>query len=102
MVMLWFDVQFADLLQPIYSSGQNPFASTHSLDANPFEDPFTEPQTVPYGQSADAARMEQLSQRERDLERREQELNQRAETLRKGGRNNWPPCSLFAMIHAAL
>ncbi|KAI6005633.1 scamp family-domain-containing protein [Pisolithus albus] len=62
---------------------QNPFASTHSLDANPFDDPTpTQDKT---------ARQRDLEQRERDLERREQELNQRAEHIRKHGRNNWPP-----------
>ncbi|EIM90107.1 scamp-domain-containing protein [Stereum hirsutum FP-91666 SS1] len=73
--------------------GKNPFGSSHSLDANPFDDPFSEPPpSVPYGQSsADAARMQQLSERERDLERREQELNQKAENIRRNGRNNWPP-----------
>ncbi|KAI6036263.1 scamp family-domain-containing protein [Pisolithus microcarpus] len=62
---------------------QNPFASTHSLDANPFDDPApTQDKT---------ARQRDLEQRERDLQRREQELNQRAEHIRKHGRNNWPP-----------
>ena len=57
---------------------QNPFASTHSLDANPFDDA--------------PARRPDLDTRERDIERREQELNQRTEHIRKFGRNNWPPC----------
>ncbi|KDQ60946.1 hypothetical protein JAAARDRAFT_67364 [Jaapia argillacea MUCL 33604] len=63
---------------------QNPFASTHSLDTNPFEDPAETSQQY-------EARMTDLSQRERDLERREQELNQKADHIRKHGRNNWPP-----------
>ncbi|KAF7304814.1 Secretory carrier membrane protein 2 [Mycena kentingensis (nom. inval.)] len=62
---------------------QNPFASTHSLDTNPFEDP------TPQQQPADV-RLEQLRQRELDLERREQELANKAEHIRKNGRNNWP------------
>ncbi|KAI6128300.1 scamp family-domain-containing protein [Pisolithus croceorrhizus] len=62
---------------------QNPFASTHSLDANPFDDP------API--QGKTARQRDLEQRERDLERREQELNQRAEHIRRHGRNNWPP-----------
>jgi len=62
---------------------QNPFASAHSLDTNPFDDP-TQP-------AEDGARAEELRRRERDLERREQELNQRAEHIRTHGRNNWPP-----------
>ncbi|KZT09502.1 scamp-domain-containing protein [Laetiporus sulphureus 93-53] len=69
---------------------ENPFASTHSLDANPFEDPIPEP-SLNYASTTDAARLETLSQRERDLERREQELNQKAEHIRRFGRNNWPP-----------
>jgi len=35
-------------------------------------------------------RLEQIKQRERDLERREQELNVKAERIRTHGRNNWP------------
>ncbi|KAI6028723.1 scamp family-domain-containing protein [Pisolithus orientalis] len=62
---------------------QNPFASTHSLDANPFDDPAPAQNKT--------ARQRDLEQRERDLERREQELNQRAEHIRTHGRNNWPP-----------
>ena len=68
------------LIQFLAEYTQNPFASTHSLDANPFDDPG-----VP--------RSQDLERRERDLERREHELNQRAEHIRKHGRNNWPPCS---------
>jgi len=73
---------------------KNPFASTNSLDTNPFEDPFTE-QTPSYSHSATAAREAELAQRERDLEQRERELGQKAEYIRKHGRNNWPPCTLF-------
>ncbi|KAJ7109435.1 scamp family-domain-containing protein [Mycena epipterygia] len=63
----------------------NPFASTHSLDTNPFDDP------TPAPQSGDAVRLDQLRQRELDLERREQELAAKADNIRKHGRNNWPP-----------
>jgi hypothetical protein len=63
---------------------ENPFGSTHSLDANPFDDP-----TAP--DPAHAARMEDLTQRERDLERREAELAQKADHIKKHGRNNFPP-----------
>ncbi|CAK5277673.1 unnamed protein product [Mycena citricolor] len=63
---------------------QNPFASTHSLDTNPFDDPTPT-------QPANDARLEQLRQREEDLQRREQELAAKAENIRKNGRNNWPP-----------
>lgn len=83
---------------------ENPFASTHSLDTNPFDDPS------PYSASAasskvtvDATRLQELEQRERDLERREQELTQKADYIRKHGRNNWPPClSHFARCAAAV
>ncbi|TFK76382.1 scamp-domain-containing protein [Pluteus cervinus] len=62
---------------------QNPFASTHSLDHNPFDDP------QPVNTSSDA-RLDAIRQREQDLERREQELNAKADHIRKHGRNNWP------------
>ncbi|KAG6376351.1 scamp family-domain-containing protein [Boletus reticuloceps] len=60
---------------------QNPFASTHSLDTNPFDDPAPK----------DNPRFQNIDRRERDLERREQELNQREEHIRTHGRSNWPP-----------
>ncbi|TFY72661.1 hypothetical protein EVG20_g331 [Dentipellis fragilis] len=69
---------------------KNPFASTNSLDTNPFEDPFAD-QTSQYSHDATAARQAELTQRELDLERRERELNNKAENIRKHGRNNWPP-----------
>ncbi|KDQ33148.1 hypothetical protein PLEOSDRAFT_1060816 [Pleurotus ostreatus PC15] len=70
------------------STYQNPFASSHSLDTNPFDDPAP-PQSSSH--AAEAARLEELRRREQDLERREQELTQKAEHIRKHGRNNWPP-----------
>lgn len=73
---------------------ENPFASTHSLDANPFDDP-TPARTSPapsYPSPNHASRLEELNQRERDLERREAELNQKADHIRRFGRNNWPRC----------
>ncbi|KAG8217726.1 hypothetical protein J3R82DRAFT_5885 [Butyriboletus roseoflavus] len=75
----------SSFLQAEYT--QNPFASAHSLDTNPFDDPS--PKQNP--------QLQDLDRRERDLERREQELNQRSEYIRKHGRSNWPPCqsSLF-------
>jgi len=68
---------------------QNPFASTHSLDANPFDDPPSQSSSS-FPSTTKDTRLEQLSQRERDLERREQELNTKAEHIRTHGRNNWP------------
>jgi hypothetical protein len=73
---------------------QNPFASTHSLDANPFDDPPTQSSSS-FPSTTKDSRLEQLSQREQDLERREQELNKKAEHIRTHGRNNWP----FSMYH---
>lgn len=73
---------------------ENPFSSTHSLDANPFDDP-TPSASAP---KVDAARIEELERRERDLERREQELGQKADYIRKHGRNNWPPCSSCTVL----
>jgi len=67
---------------------QNPFASTHSLDTNPFDDPAPSSSSFPH--DTRDARVEELSQRERDLERRERELNTKAEHIRTHGRNNWP------------
>ncbi|TFK42531.1 scamp family-domain-containing protein [Crucibulum laeve] len=67
----------------------NPFASTHSLDTNPFDDPPAQPSASSY--SAEQARLEEIRRREQDLERREAELNNKAENLRKNGRKNWPP-----------
>jgi secretory carrier-associated membrane protein len=72
----------------------NPFASTHSLDTNPFDDPIQSP-----SHAAEAARLEQLQQRERDIEQREQELNAKADHIRRHGRNNWPPCPSFLLIY---
>lgn len=66
---------------------ENPFASNHTLDANPFDDP-SDP--VPTSQ---ADRLEELNRRERELQAREQELNKKAEHIRVHGRNNFPPCT---------
>ncbi|KAL0946583.1 hypothetical protein HGRIS_012785 [Hohenbuehelia grisea] len=70
-----------------YNQNQNPFASTHSLDTNPFDDPPAQSAS----HQAEAARLEELRRREQDLERREQELNAKADHIRAHGRNNWPP-----------
>lgn len=65
---------------------QNPFASTHSLDANPFDDPQQQSDT------SQATREQDLRRREEELQRRESELNNRTEHIRRHGRNNFPPC----------
>lgn len=79
------------MLVAYYKGGENPFGSTHSLDANPFDDPVPPPQVDP----SHAARLEEIAQRERDLERRESELTQKADHIRRHGRNNFPPCKFF-------
>ena len=48
---------------------QNPFASTHSLDTNPFDDPASLQPNAP--SPNDAARLEEIRRREQDLERQE-------------------------------
>ncbi|KAF5380901.1 hypothetical protein D9615_004001 [Tricholomella constricta] len=69
----------------------NPFASTHSLDTNPFDDPSTPTQYQSQTSAAEASRLEEIRRREADLERREQELNAKANNLRRHGKANWPP-----------
>lgn len=76
------------LLNILLDYTQNPFASSHSLDTNPFDDP---PQRS--ASAAEQARLEELRRREQDLERREAELNVKADNLRRNGRNNFPPCT---------
>ena len=79
---------------------ENPFASTHSLDMNPFDDPVSY-SAATSSSNVNSTKLQDLEQRERDLERRESELNQRAEQIRTHGRNNWPPCpySIFSIAH---
>ncbi|KAF8910977.1 scamp-domain-containing protein [Gymnopilus junonius] len=60
-------------------SNENPFASTHSLDTNPFDDPVPQQSAQP----ATSARLEEIRRREQDLERREAELNNKAEHIRR-------------------
>lgn len=65
------------------SYNENPFASSNTLDTNPFDDPAKP--------SSHDAQLDDLRQREADLERRERELSQKQDHIRKHGRNNWPP-----------
>ncbi|KAI9509634.1 scamp-domain-containing protein [Russula earlei] len=85
----------------IATTTNDPFASTDSLDVNPFDDPSTDQQSVnkpsQYSHEIVASRAADLERRERDLEHRERELHQKAETIRKHGRNNWPP--FFPLIY---
>lgn len=76
---------------------KDPFASTASLDVNPFDDPFADQDSISkpsqqHSHELAASRVADLDRRELDLDRRERELHQKAETIRKQGRNNWPPC----------
>jgi len=73
---------------------ENPFGSSHSLDANPFDDP-TQTEDSSY-----AARLDEINQRERELERREQELTQKADHIRRHGRSNFPP--FFPLIYHSI
>jgi|SRR6188768_2932894 len=76
---------------------ENPFASTHSLDANPFDDPQP-------ASAGNAAKLDEIRRREQELERREAELNNKAEHIRRHGRNNFPPCPPFpsCRVHYSL
>jgi hypothetical protein len=76
---------------------KDPFASTVSLDVNPFDDPFADQDSTnkpsqQHSHELAPSQVADLDRRERDLDRRERELHQKAETIRKQGRNNWPPC----------
>ncbi|KIJ44033.1 hypothetical protein M422DRAFT_228651 [Sphaerobolus stellatus SS14] len=75
---------------------ENPFASTHSLDTNPFDDPTD---AAP-ASSAHADRLEELDRRERELQARELELNRKAEQLRTRGASNFPP--FFPLIYHSI
>ncbi|KAI0273748.1 scamp-domain-containing protein [Gloeopeniophorella convolvens] len=80
---------------------KNPFASTASLDVNPFDDPFADQDPThkasQYSHELAASRAVDLERREQDLERRERELHQKAENIRKHGRNNFPP--FFPLVY---
>ncbi|KLO14703.1 scamp-domain-containing protein [Schizopora paradoxa] len=71
----------------------NPFASTHSLNEDPFADPGeSTPKFDSFiASSTRSASAAELSQRERELSAREAALAQREQKLREGKRNNWPP-----------
>jgi len=69
---------------------ENPFASTHSLDENPFDDPT--PTTNNFGQSqVTPDRAAELDRRERELAAREQQVREQQERISRHGKNNWPP-----------
>jgi len=68
---------------------ENPFASTQSLDQNPFDDPTTP--TAAHKPYAD------LERREREIREREEQLAQREASLKTRGNNNFPP--FFPLIY---
>jgi len=71
---------------------QNPFASTHSLDENPFDDPTPKHTQTTFGAPQPGLdRTADLDRRERELAAREEALKAEREHLRRHGRNNWPP-----------
>ncbi|KAG9100300.1 hypothetical protein FRC06_004278 [Ceratobasidium sp. 370] len=65
---------------------ENPFASTHSLDANPFDDPQDNKSTP----AKTSSRLEDLDRREQELAAREAEISRRETNIRHG-KNNFPP-----------
>ncbi|PVG02764.1 scamp-domain-containing protein, partial [Serendipita vermifera] len=69
---------------------ENPFASTPTLEANPFDDPNTATSSF-HQQESFSSRQADLDRRERELAAREEALHQRSEHIRKHGRNNFPP-----------
>ena len=68
---------------------ENPFASTHSLDQNPFDDPTTTT-------AAD------LERREREVREREAQLEAREAAIKTRGKNNWPFCAFSYVWHAMI
>jgi len=73
----------------------NPFASTHSLNEDPFADPG---ESTPKFDSFNASSSQSLSaaelslrERERNLERGQAELEEQRRKLRQGKSKNWPP-----------
>ncbi|KAG8730689.1 hypothetical protein FRC11_006088 [Ceratobasidium sp. 423] len=64
---------------------ENPFASSHSLDANPFDDPADNHAAQTATKQAD------LERRERELAAREADISRRETNIRHG-KNNFPPC----------
>lgn len=88
----------------IMSAGftENPFASTHSLDANPFDDPADFSTTASQSNVSHTAKLDDIRQRELDLERREQELANKQENIKRFGRNNWPPCMRYVTARGSV
>jgi hypothetical protein len=80
---------------------ENPFASTHSLDTNPFDDPPQQSASIKPVSIDEAARLAEIRRREEDLARRETEINNKAEHIRRHGRNNFPPCQCNSHSHFA-
>ncbi|KAI5123324.1 hypothetical protein M0805_001749 [Coniferiporia weirii] len=72
---------------------ENPFASSHSLDEDPFNDPVST-NTPPKFDPAHADRVAELERREAQLRVQEENLRREQErvgNMRRNGRNNWPP-----------
>ena len=88
-----YRLNYYTLTQKALADYQNPFASTHSLDTNPFDDPPQQSaSSIKSVSPEEAARLAEIRRREEDLARRETELNNKAEHIRRHGRNNFPPC----------
>lgn len=74
---------------------ENPFASTHSLDENPFNDP-TPAATQPSYEQPTVDRTTELDRREAQLRQQEEQLRrdqEQVQNIRRNGKNNWPPCN---------
>jgi len=81
---------------------ENPFASTHSLDLNPFDDPeaTSNIQFPPPVEGSRQTQLDELARREAALNAREQELNRRQETMKRTAPNNWP--FFFPLIYHSI
>ncbi|KAL5529650.1 hypothetical protein ACEPAG_5635 [Sanghuangporus baumii] len=78
---------------------ENPFASTDSLDKNPFEDPGASTysaSTSTYDASV-VAREAELRRREEELNARARELSQQQDYIQRRRKNNWP--KFFPLIY---
>ncbi|KZS99202.1 scamp-domain-containing protein [Sistotremastrum niveocremeum HHB9708] len=69
---------------------ENPFASTHSLDTNPFDDPSPQVMYPAPTEGSQQSRLDAIARREAELNAREQELNQRQASMKRTSPNNWP------------
>ncbi|EJD02344.1 scamp-domain-containing protein [Fomitiporia mediterranea MF3/22] len=67
---------------------ENPFASTHSLDENPFDHPDDQA-AAPAQDASVAAREAELNRRAQELDARQRDLERQQQNMRPR-KNNWP------------